>query len=84
MVSLAEAKVKKKVLAKNRKRSTAFFSELKQELKKVNWTTKEDLISATKIVIVSVFGFGIGIYLVDLAIKGLLTLIKKLFVLIFG
>lgn len=47
-----------------------FFFDIKEELKKVSWTTKQDLVLCTKIVIGATFGFGLGIYLVDLLIKG--------------
>ena len=63
--------------AKKPKNPLTFISELKEELKKVSWTTKSELLSATKIVILSMFGFGIGIYLVDLLIKGVLEAIKR-------
>ena len=69
---------------KKRKDPLTFVSELKEELKKVSWTTKSELISATKTVIASIFFFGIGIYLVDLAIKGGLELIKRAVFFIFG
>lgn len=70
--------------AKKPKNPLTFISELKEELKKVSWTTKSELLSATKIVILSMFGFGIGIYLVDLLIKGVLEAIKKAAFFIFG
>ncbi len=52
--------------------------EYKEELKKVSWTTKEELKFFTKIVVSTTFLFGIGIYIVDLAIKGILQLIGHL------
>ena len=70
--------------AKKSKNPLIFISELKEELKKVSWTTKSELLSATKIVILSMFGFGIGIYLVDLLIKGVLEAIKRTAFYIFG
>lgn len=77
-----ESKTKKQL--KKPKDPLSFISELKEELKKVSWTTKSELIAATKVVIVSMFGFGIGIYLVDLLIKGVLEGVKKAVFLIFG
>ena len=53
-----------------------FVQDLKEELKKVSWTTKEELLSCTKVVVLSTFIFGMGIYLVDLMIKGVLQSIK--------
>ena len=82
MSTLMESNTKQSV--KKRKDPLSFISELKEELKKVSWTTKSELFSATKIVIMSMFGFGIGIYLVDLFIKGILEGIKKAAFFIFG
>jgi preprotein translocase subunit SecE len=61
-----------------------FIRELKEELKKVTWTTKDELIFCTKIVVGSTFILGIGIYLIDLVIKGALNGFGALFRLIFG
>ncbi|MDN3506615.1 MAG: preprotein translocase subunit SecE [Simkaniaceae bacterium] len=85
MSTLMDAKSKKSKLdKKKRKDPFSFISELKEELKKVSWTTKTELVSATKIVIISIFCFGIGIYAVDLVVKGLLELIKRTLLFIFG
>lgn len=83
MSTLMEAKTKKKSLKKIKDPFT-FISELKEELKKVSWTTRAELISATKIVIISIFAFGIGIYLMDLAIKGVLEMVKRSLLFIFS
>jgi len=53
-----------------------FLEEIKAELRKVNWTSKAELIIYTKLVLGSTLFLGMGIYLVDLTIKSLLTLIK--------
>lgn len=53
-----------------------WIQELKDELKKVSWTTKQELTTCTKIVVGSILLFGMGIYLIDLSIKGILELIK--------
>lgn len=67
-----EVKSKKPPMEKkSRKDLFAFIGNLKEELKKVSWTTKAELLSATKIVVIGTFSFGIGIYGVDLIIKGL-------------
>lgn len=63
---------------------TSYISELKAELKKVTWTTKEELIFLTKIVVGSTFALGLGIYGVDLLIKGVLNGFGALIHLIFG
>ena len=55
---------KKKVKGKK-----SFFHDMKEEMKKVSWTSKEELKICGKIVIGSIFVLGIGIYLVDLFIR---------------
>ena len=50
-----------------------YVRELKEELKRVSWTSKEELFLSTKIVVGSVFVFGFGVYLVDLVIQGSLN-----------
>lgn len=49
-----------------------FVGDVKQELKKVEWTNKEELKSYTKIVLVSTFVFGMFVYFIDLFIQGFL------------
>lgn len=61
------------------KKKQSYFREVQGELKKVTWTTKEDLKSSTKVVLLSTFVFGLGIYLADLAIRGALNVIGYLF-----
>lgn len=58
-----------------RKRARRFpdrFREMKDEMRKVSWTTKEELVSHTKVVVGAVFVLGIGMYVVDLVIRFLL------------
>jgi preprotein translocase subunit SecE len=62
----------------------SYFQQLKEEIKKVTWTTKEELQFFTRVVIGATFAFGIGIYLIDLLIKGVLMSLGSLFHLIFG
>ncbi len=50
-----------------------FVRELKEELKKVSWVSKEELLHGAKLVIGSTFVFGLCIYLVDLLIRGALS-----------
>lgn len=57
---------------------------LKSELKKVSWTTGVELRLSTKIVILSIFAFGFGIYVVDLFIKGVLDGAASLMRLLLG
>ncbi len=63
-VAELNAKKRKKVKGK-----TNFFHELKEEMKKVSWTTKEELVFCTKIVLGAIFALGLGIYVVDLCIR---------------
>ena len=59
---------------KNKKLS--YFREVQQELKKVTWTTKEELITYTKVVVAATFMFALGIYFADLVIRGSLNTIS--------
>jgi preprotein translocase subunit SecE len=63
---------------------TSYINELKEELKKVTWTTKDELIFFTKIVVAATFSLGLGIYGIDLLIKGVLNGFGALIHLIFG
>lgn len=60
------------------KKKSFFLREVQQELKKVTWTTKQELLSCTKIVVGSTFLLGIGIYAMDLVIQGSLQLISSI------
>lgn len=55
-----------------------FFRDMKEEMKKVSWTTRDELRNCTKIVVTSIFVFGIGIYLADLFIQLSLSGVKTL------
>ena len=61
-----------------------YLAELKKELRQVTWTSKDELILFAKIVVGATFAFGLGIYGIDLLIKGCLTGFKTLIHLIFG
>lgn len=50
-----------------------FVGDVKTEIKRIHWTDKEELKTYTKLVIASTFMFGMGIYLVDLTIQGVLV-----------
>ncbi|MCB1068432.1 MAG: preprotein translocase subunit SecE [Simkania sp.] len=64
---IAELSAAKKKKVKTKK--THFFQEMKEEMKKVSWTTKEELTTCTKIVIGAIFALGLSIYVVDLFIR---------------
>lgn len=61
-----------------------FLQELKDELKKVSWTTRAELKVSVKVVILSIFLFGIGVYLADIVIKTSLQGFGSLVRLVFG
>ena len=60
------------------KKKGKFFQEMKDELKKVSWTTKEELRLCTKIVLIAIFLLGLGIYGIDLSIRFVLDGIGSL------
>ncbi len=62
----------------------SYVRELKAELKKVTWTPKEELTLCTKVVVGSIFVFGMGVYLSDLLIKGFLDGFSAIIHLVFG
>jgi preprotein translocase subunit SecE len=62
----------------------SWLNGLKTELRKVTWTTKDELVLFTKVVVSCTFALGLGIYVVDLVIKGVLNGFGALIHLIFG
>lgn len=67
-----------------RKSLFLFIQEMKDEMKKVSWTSKEELRFSTKLVILSMFIFGFSVYLVDFIVKGFLEAFKTAVHFIFG
>lgn len=51
------------------KRIRDFIGDIKSEIEKINWTSKEELQAYTKIIVIATFIFGLGIYLADLFIQ---------------
>ncbi|MBS0652950.1 MAG: preprotein translocase subunit SecE [Verrucomicrobia bacterium] len=70
--------------APKKKRAFTFIQDLKEELKKVSWTTQDELKFSTKMVVGTTFFLGMGIYFVDLVIKGCLDLVTLVVHFIFG
>ncbi len=70
--------------ATKKKRVFTFVQDLKEELKKVTWTTQGELKFSTKMVVGTTFFLGLGIYFVDLVIKGCLDLVSLVVLFIFG
>lgn len=66
------------------KKKVSFLREVQNELKKVTWTSKEELIFCTKAVVIATFLFGLTIYAVDLSIRGVLDLVGNFVRMIFG
>ena len=54
---------------KKKVKTKSFIQEMKDEMKKVSWTTREELRVCGKIVIGAIFALGIGIYIIDLFIQ---------------
>ena len=61
-----------------KKKSLSYLREVQSELSKVSWTSKEELIVCAKVVIVSTFVFGLGIFAVDMLIRNALGLLNYL------
>lgn len=66
------------------KKATEYLGELKVELAKVDWTSRAEIVLYTKIVIASIFIFGMLVYLVDLAMQGALSAIHNIVRIILG
>ncbi|HSX10552.1 MAG TPA: preprotein translocase subunit SecE [Chlamydiales bacterium] len=66
------------------KKKVSYLREVQNELKKVTWTSREELIFCTKAVIIATFVFGLTIYVVDLGIRGVLDLAGNFVRMIFG
>lgn len=64
--------------------AVSYVQELKDELKKISWTSKEELLFCTKMVVGAMFVFGMGTYIADLIIKGCLELVATIVRFIFG
>ncbi len=81
-----EAKIKQSRLSteSGKQQVTGFIRDLKDEVQKITWTTKPELVFCTKLVVGAVFAFGLGIYLIDLVVKGGLDTINSVIRFIFG
>ena len=61
-----------------------FVGDIKSEINKITWTSREELLVYTKIVVGATFVFGMSIYLLDLIIQGVLGGLNLLMNLISG
>ena len=68
--------MKKKTLFK---RIGDFLTEVKGELKKVTWPTKNDLIKTTVAVLISSFIFGVFLFIVDMIFSRIINSIIGVF-----
>ena len=66
------------------KKKVSYFREVQNELKKVTWTSKDELIFCTKAVVMATFVFGFSIYLIDLIIRSGLDLAGVFVRIMFG
>jgi preprotein translocase subunit SecE len=55
----------------------SFFSEVKSELKKVTWPSKQEVYSTTVVVILTTVFFGFYLYGLDLALSQVFTRILR-------
>ena len=55
-----------------------YFRQVQEELKKVSWTSKQELLLSTKIVVIATFVCGIGIYFADIIIRMILNGVSML------
>jgi preprotein translocase subunit SecE len=68
----------------SRKKMQDFVADIKTEVSKINWTSRDELITYSQIVVVTAFIFGMGIYMMDLLIQGTLNGLSFLVHLIAG
>lgn len=66
------------------KKKVSYLREVQNELKKVSWTSRVELLFCTKAVIIATVVFGFAIYVVDLGIRGALELAANFVRMIFG
>ncbi len=66
------------------KKAQHFVADVKSEIQKINWTSREELTVYTKIVVLATFLFGMSIYFLDLLIQGTLSGLSLLLRLISG
>jgi len=57
---------------------SSFVTSVKSEFKKVSWTTKDELIFNTKVVVGATLTFALSIYLADMVIRGIYLLLQML------
>lgn len=68
----------------SRKKVQDFVADIKGEIQKISWTSKEELRVYTQIVVIATFLFGMAIYMMDLFIQATLNGLSLLLRLIAG
>jgi len=66
------------------KQVSHYLADVKTEFKKISWTSKEELQTYTKIVVGATFLCGMGVYMIDLLIRGGLSLLEGIARFVFG
>jgi preprotein translocase subunit SecE len=61
------------------KRFIVFLREVKAEVKKVTWPSKNEVYSTTIVVLIATAFFGIYLYLLDILFSWLMTQVKSIF-----
>jgi len=61
------------------KRFIVFLREVKAEVKKVTWPSKNEVYSTTIVVIIATIFFGVYLYLLDILFSWLMTQVKSIF-----
>lgn len=83
-MSLSQKQEGARVPSRPLKRAIEFFEEIKAEFLRINWTEGDEVLSYAKVVVISMFVFGMVIYVTDLVVnRGILGL-DNLFKLIVG
>ena len=66
------------------KRARDFIADIKSEIHKITWTSRDELIAYTKIVVLMTLVSGMSIYILDLMIQGTLGALSLILRLIGG
>jgi preprotein translocase subunit SecE len=61
------------------KRLFPFLKEVKAEVKKVTWPSKNEVYSTTVVVLIATFFFGFYLYFMDIIFSWVITRIRTLF-----
>jgi len=56
----------------------SFFGDVKQEIQRITWTSKDELRTYTKIVVGATFALGLGIYVIDVFLRSSLDTLSTI------